>query len=484
MMTNCRTSLGPSRPGARAVRLAALLWLPAGLAGCSGLLDVDNPNSVPIEEISNPAAAKSLANGVHASLGRAWNDGITLLSVASDELRWVGSRDAWNTLDRGSISEPTNEFVDAAFPYLGEARWLADTAIRQLEKFRADHTLPDTNDLARVYLFGALIYTALGNFFEDFPLASSMRRAAPPVGPDAMTQTFDSAIAYTIRGIAALQTLKPADRIADLELALTTARAWARYSKAAWALLPHPAVAGPPPPNPLVNDAGAITDAQAAIAMATTLGKPDWTYGFHYSAATALFNTEIMIGFTVNERLENRVGDAYIIPDVENNKKVGSVRLLDPIAGTPDPVLSSIIFGTFGEGKFGGLDGKTPHNRYAAVPVLSVRELHLIIAEARLAAADTSGFTTEINAVRALNTGLPSYDPSNPNHPTPLAMLQHERRVNLFIQGRRLWDHYRFGVPSEQWVAGSEAITKPGILLPITITELQSNPCIVSPGSC
>jgi hypothetical protein len=62
-------------------------------------------------------------------------------------------------------------------------------------------------------------------------------------------------------------------------------------------------------------------------------------------------------------------------------------------------------------------------------------------------------------------------------------MLQHERRVNLFIQGRRLWDQYRFGVRG-QWVDGSEALTKPGTLLPITITELQSNPCIVSPGSC
>ena len=73
---------------------------------------------------------------------------------------------------------------------------------------------------------------------------------------------------------------------------------------------------------------------------------------------------------------------------------------------------------------------------------------------------------------------------TNAAHPRPVAMLQHERRVNLFIQGRRLWDHYRFGVPSDQWAVGSEALTKPGTLLPITITELQSNPCIVSPGSC
>ena len=482
MKTNCTTSLVPRRWGTRITSLLAALGLSGGVVGCSGLLDVNNPNSVPIKEIGNPAGAKSLTNGVQASVGRAWNDGITLMSVASDELRWVGSRDAWNTLDQGSISEPTNEFVDAAFPYLGEARWLADTAIHQLEKFRSDQTLPDTNDLARVYLYGAIIYTALGNFWEDFPLASSERKAAPPVGAANMAQTFDSAIAYTTRGIAALQTVPVAGRIKDLELALTTTRAWARYSKAAWALLPHPAVSGSPPANPLINDAGAVADAQAAIAMAGAIAKPDWVYGFHYSPTTAPFNAEINIGFTVNERLENRVGDAYIIP---SGKVVGSVKLTDPIAtGAPDPVLSSIIYGTFG-GDFGGLEGD--HDRYAAVPVLTVRELYIILAEAAAQAGDTltttGQFAVNINAVRALNS-LPPYDPTNVTHPRPVAMLQHERRVNLFIQGRRLWDHYRFGVPSDQWAVGSEALTKPGTLLPITITELQSNPCIVSPGSC
>src|SRR3989449_10565906 len=227
MKTNCTTSLVPRRWGTRITSLLAALGLSGGVVGCSGLLDVNNPNSVPIKEIGNPAGAKSLTNGVQASVGRAWNDGITLMSVASDELRWVGSRDAWNTLDQGSISEPTNEFVDAAFPYLGEARWLADTAIQQLEVFRSARTLPDTNDLARVYLYGAIIYTALGNFWEDFPLASSERKAAPPVSAANMAQTFDSAIVYTTRGIAALQTVPVAGRIKDLELALTTTRAWA-----------------------------------------------------------------------------------------------------------------------------------------------------------------------------------------------------------------------------------------------------------------
>src|SRR5207249_3504930 len=87
MMTNDTRSLVPRRLGTVAVETLAALCLSGAVAACSSLLDVNNPNSVPIEEIGNPAAAKSLANGVQASVGRAWNDAITLMSVASDELR-------------------------------------------------------------------------------------------------------------------------------------------------------------------------------------------------------------------------------------------------------------------------------------------------------------------------------------------------------------------------------------------------------------
>ena len=58
------------------------------------------------------------------------------------------------------------------------------------------------------------------------------------------------------------------------------------------------------------------------------------------------------------------------------------------------------------------------------------------------------------------------------------AMLLHTRRVNLFLQGRRLSDHYRFASPSEYWISTSVATTAPGEFFPITISEIQANPNI------
>src|SRR5437773_12449351 len=139
----------------KTTRVAALL-LVAAATGCSSLLDVKNPNNVNESDLSNPASAASQANGALSSLARAWGIVQTPYAVATDELTWIGSRDAWQTLDQGTISEPTNEFVDAAFPFVGEARWYADATIKRLAGFAARGVLPDTTDLTRVYLYGAL----------------------------------------------------------------------------------------------------------------------------------------------------------------------------------------------------------------------------------------------------------------------------------------------------------------------------------------
>src|SRR6266702_6161420 len=94
----------------------AVLLLAAGAAACSSLLDVKNPNNVNESDLSNPASATSQANGVRSSVARACGIVLTPYAGVTDELTWIGSRDAWQSLDLGRVSEPTNEFVDAAFP--------------------------------------------------------------------------------------------------------------------------------------------------------------------------------------------------------------------------------------------------------------------------------------------------------------------------------------------------------------------------------
>ena len=468
-----KTALASSLVRRRLVAVPTLAagLLAGGVVGCSSLLDVKNPNNVNESDLSNPASAETQANGVLASVSRAWGVVLTPYSVVTDELTWIGSRDAWQNLDLGRVSEPTNEFVDAAFPYVGEARWWSNATIKRLEGFAAASVLSDTSNLSRAHLYAAIAYTIVGDMFNNFPIGSDKGTAAPPVGPANMAEVYDTAITYATRGIALAQATgdKTNERL------LRAMRARARYSKALWAKFPHPTVAGPPPANAFVNDAGALADANAALALSAT----NWKYQFNYSANTVTTD----IGFEVNQRLEMRVGSVYCgasgcAPTVGGNRvvTVDSIKLKDPIDNVADPDLKKTL---------GDFLSNTNHG---SLTVVSARELYLIAAEAALAAGDTlvntGQFVVNINAIRAFS-GLTPYDVTNAAHPRPAAILRYARQANLFLQGRRLLDHYRFNVPADLWQAGSEALTKPGTLFPITITELLANPfCVANPSSC
>ena len=295
MLTNA-TSPALRRHRGRSRALVSLC-LTALAIGCSGLLDVENPNNVNIDNLSNPAAAGPLANGALSATARALGNVLTPYSEATDELTWIGSRDAWGDLDRGSLSGITNEFVDAAFPQLGQARWLSDEAIKRLRAFDSAGVLPNRGDLARSYLYGAIAYVIIGDMFDDWPIGSDRQIAAPPLGPAKMFQVYDTAIAYTTRGIAIAQ----AAGDSGMERDLTAMRARARHAKVVWQKL-NPFTAATLA-NPLVDDTAAVPAGVTVVLSAmryiplTNPSRPSGSLTFsHRSPATSAAAHRFCIG--------------------------------------------------------------------------------------------------------------------------------------------------------------------------------------------
>ncbi|MCS7081405.1 MAG: hypothetical protein N2561_02695 [Bacteroidetes bacterium] len=420
----------------------ALLAVVMTLAtGCD--LTVNNPNNLLESELDNPAVATSLANGAEATVTRALGAMLGPYSTATDELTWIGSRQGWQELDEGGVDNPLNEFSDAAFPYVAEARWTADEAIRRLERFQAQRQLATPADLVWAYLMGAIIYTAIADMFDDFVLGDR-QEPKPPVGKANMPTLYDKAIEYTSKALALAQQL--GNR--DLQRAALALRARARFSKALWTKARNPGS------SPLVSDAGADQDAQAALAL---IGNEDYAFRLVLSSASpALIDGNVTFTSNINSRFEIRVGNSYIVPTADN-RRVASIRLRDPIDNVPDPKLTAEINALVA----GGI--------YGTITVASAREMRLILAESALAKGDEAGFRTHINAIRALDR-LSPYTGQIP----ALTLLRHMRRVNLFLQGRRLADHYRFGEPSPEWTARA----KPGVFFPITIIERRANPYV------
>ena len=403
------------------------------LIGCD--LDVDNPNSLLEGDLQDPSAAAALANG-------AWNAslrGVTYMmmphAVATDESVWIGSRDAWYQIDKGGMTNVYNEFVDQAWPYISEARWMSDKAVQILEGLGAD--LPNNQDLVLAYLSGAMVRVYIADMFEDF-VYSDKTEAGVPVGAANMSQLYDEALAL----------LGKASSIAtgDNAVKVLSLVARTRHAKAVWGKVNPVNTASP------YVSAGA-SEAAAAAAMMTA----DWKWRMNFSSSTV---SNYMAG-QINDRQEMDLFQNALV-ETATPGAGGDPQPNDPVTGLPDSRMTAIAT-EFRAG--GGGTSWTP------VTITSLREMHLIIAESKKAGGDDAGCLAELNALRTFD----SLDPY-PSGTDAGTALQHERRANLFLQSRRLSDMYRFNLTSTVWDAVEKSPA--GSFFPITISEIRSNPNI------
>ncbi len=446
-------------PRFRGVPMLAI-WMVVAVSGCDSLLDVENPNNVVGDDVVQPTAATAVANGALFTLQDAYGDMLPTYSTVSDELHWIGSRDAWLELELGTPDNPANEFVDGAFPEFAQGRWMTNEAILILEEHQTNGDLEDDTDLARAYLYGAISLVLVADWFDDFAF-SDRRESGPPIGEDNMGGLYTTAIGHLTSGLAIV-----GGSGSDLERNLLAMRARTHHAAAVWGMI-GPSTASFPVASPLVLSAAAAADANAALAI----DNADWLFEFDYDASTLQAN----IGFQVNSRLELRFSDDYIFAASDDNTRDtdaadNGIRLQDLIDPMGDPRLDAIMT-AFEDG-----------DQYADLTILSGREMSLILAEDRLAAGVMTGgnsFEEHINNVRGFNATLTDWSTAA-GMPTAMDLLIHERRVNLYLQGRRLNDMYRFDVQSTEWQSSRSAVTNPGSFLPITKIELDAN-CHLNP---
>ncbi len=403
------------------------------MIGCD--LDVDNPNSLLEDDLADPSAAAALANG-------AWNAslrGITYMmmphAVATDESVWIGSRDAWYQIDKGGMTNVYNEFVDQAWPYISEGRWMADKAIAVLEGLGTD--LPDSDDLVLSYLTGAMVRVYIADMFEDF-VYSDKTEAGTPIGAANMSQLYDEALAL----LGKAQSIATGDNaVRVLSLIART-----KHAKAVWGKV-----------NP-VNTASPYVSAGASeAASAAALMSADWKWRMNFSSSTV---SNYMSG-QINDRQEMDLFQNALV-ETATPGAGGDPQPNDPVTGLPDSRMSV----SAAEFRAGG--GGT---QWAPVTITSLREMHLIIAESEKAGGNDAGCLAELNALRSLD----SLDPY-PSGTDAGTALQHERRANLFLQSRRLSDMYRFNLTSTVWDAVEKSPA--GSYFPITISEIRANPNI------
>lgn len=437
-----QTHKAQRRPRWGASLLALSLMI--GVAGCDQLLEVSNPNNIAGDDVLEVAAAAGMVSGALSGVARGYAGILTSYATVTDELEWVGSRDAYQELDFGFMVNPFNEFTDFQFVDMAQGRWMADEAIRILtihdgngDLSACGGTSPTQCQLAQAYIYAAIARIIIADMYEDYVFSDRSEEGAP-IGPANMGTLYDQAVANLTTAIGIAQ----GGGDADLETLATALRARAYHGRAVWNAL-NPFTGG------TVTSAEAVTDATAALAL---MSDPDYKFQFAYTANTVAAD----IGDWVNDRQEMRIGPAYATPDPGAPTFI-AVALEDIIdAGTVSPELSSII------------TAFSAASDFPSLTIVSAREMHLILAEN---AIGTAAFTTHINNLRALDAGLTAFS----GQVAEVALLNHSRRTNLFMQGRRWSDHDRFGDMSIEWQATSNAASTPGVRFPIACVEVRAN---------
>ena len=440
----------------RIVSLAFVALLAVGIGACD-LLEVENPNTLEEEKLNDPTSAAPMTDGLQSTVTRALGYIYAPYSTASDELIWVGTRDAWLDLSRGFVGSPLNEFSDLAFTYVAEAEWTAREFVGRLEGFQEEGTLPDEQLLARGYLYGAIIKTTVGDMFSNWAF-SDQREPGDPIGEENMTRLYDQSLEWVNAGL---------QLDSDYQTELQAMKARILFSRSVWSKV-HPA-GEVNTSEPLVSNQAAADAARAALDM---MESEDFVYEL---PVTSNGDFESYVAFQVNQRQELAPDSTVYVESVSSDGKVvDSVTYADPVDEVVHPYTQDVITGRYsGQG-----------TQFQNITIVSAREMRLIIAEVALANGDTgpgSAFRTQINALRELD-GLSAYDGPSTEGVSRIDLLEDSRQANLYLQGRRLTDMYRFDEPSpgadQGWIEASDAAQTPGTFFPLTGTEVRSNPNI------
>ena len=425
------------------------------LAGCDGLLDVENVTAIEADDLRNAQSAEIWTNGAQAAAQEAWDRTLVLLSWASDEWTWVGPHGWWGELDLGRIDAPDNAGLETAYDEVASAHWFTNEAIELLDSLQQAGALGDPTLLSRAYLYGAVVHMSIADAFEDYA-PSDLTEAGPPLGPENMSSLYDVAVRYATDGL----TLSPPTRLRRDLLAI---RARAHHGRQVWSRV------RPPPAD--VSGGGLLASSEAAADALAALAEDgsDWRMEFDYPA---FVTPSLAIGL-MNCIVNAAPGARYAVPgggQPGGQVRADSVVLLDPVDGTADASVARYI----DEALY--VEGECQTGR---LTVTSAREMRLIVAEDALAGGDTATFETQINVTRAAE-GVSDWTAAS--GVSGRDMLIYERQARLYVTGRRLLDMYRFGLASDGWDPASVVATTPGSLYPIAQSEVDAN-CYLN-GSC
>jgi hypothetical protein len=394
--------------------LAAALALAA--AGC----DTGATSLGPIldEDLDLPEAQDALVTGMSLTLSRALNHVALTGAAVSFEVAASGSVGGFGITirQRGGHLDPDPDETDIHWRLAQQARWVAEDGARRLRRVLGE------DFAASPAAARALLYAGYANRL----LGENMCEAVIDGGPrQPRTVSLQRAEAAFTEALAVAE--------ASGETGIASAARAGRASVRAW----------------LGNWAGAEADAAAV--------PPGFTFDAVYDDTA--------------EDLYNRVQWSNVLPNRAHTVFTTFYDAYYTATGDPrTPWEEDPDFPVGDNGLPWHFQTKYT-DRTSPIHLSSHREMRLLIAEARLRSGDVPGATAILVQLRT-DLGLAPWEADTLEE--AWAALRRERGIELWLEGRRLGDLYRWNV--EGIPGAAEDLTGRDTCFPIGQTEVDANP--------
>lgn len=434
---NTRDKTSPWYRRTRAVRQTLLATLSAGLfaTACdtSKMLDVQAPNSVPVDIYDNPAFATLMVNSVIGDFECAFGSFVVAEGLVGDELHdsalnngnWnMDRRD--NAFSSGFYGVNSCTTVTGVYTPLSTARGEADAAINRLKEWTTAE-VPNIKTLeAQANLYSGFSYATLG---------MAMCQAA-----------FDKGPLVNQLGMFALAEQRFTAAIAAAQAASLTPVLNAAYAgRARVRLYQH-------------NAAGAAADAQLVPA------------GFVFNAAMD----------ATNARRFNHIYNAISTSGALTVET--TARALTTETGQVDPRSATIRLTTAPADGLNQIYIPTKYNAATLAAGQAIPQPITRYAEAQLVLAEAQGGTSAVNIINTMRAAA-SLNPYNgPTDATSITnLIASERQRVLFLEGFRPFDVERLNLPLVPAVGSpylQGGVYGGTVCFPVPDIEKNNNPSI------
>lgn len=429
-------------------RRAVTSLLTASVIGCGGLLDVQDPQAFGDEDLDNVRILQNVADGAEGALHQAYDDFIQIGELLSDEMESSSTWIDWEDISEGRLRSNWATGGSFSFPQdaLLRARFAAQSAKERFERVLGPAAA--TSPLVvQVLSVDAMADLLIGMGWCEGPLGENT--VASPA-----SEFFKQAVTKFTAALTAAQGLTDA----------AARTAWTNFNRAGRARANL--FAG--------NYDAALTDAQAVPDGYLKLAVYAEGSGGQQSATGQQFHQNRNRSGTLRRMYHSRV---HSIDSVTS----GKAYIRDWFDPAKDDLRMEVtrFRGQLGVNNRFAFYGITKYaDRAADIRMLSKREMLLIEAEVYMRRGDFATMTQKLNVLRGTVATLgPRTVPATAAE-AQQALLE-ERFAELFVEGHRLHDLYRFNLVTA--ILGPNRATK----LPMSRNEIINNTNLgEGSGSC